>query len=137
MGWIVWALLSVLSAVASYLVAVLLYADRGTLDRAVSAFVVLPALLLLDMLVCGSLDQFAPWPLALVGLVLFASTAVVACQKAGSARIRASLHSDVRAPIRLAREAWQERELSVVLVAISLVPLTVVLKMVWYFKSWT
>lgn len=137
MGWTIWALLSALGAAASYLVAVLLCPDHGTLDRATAAFVVMPALLLGDMLLCGFLDHFAPWPLALVGLALFGGTAALAGRRAGATSIQACVQSDVRAPIRLFRDAWQERELSIVLVAISLVPLTIVLRMVWYFRSWT
>ncbi|HEX6244668.1 MAG TPA: hypothetical protein VFZ61_27305, partial [Polyangiales bacterium] len=114
-----------------------MYADRGFLDRTIATFLVAPALLVIDIQLCGLTGHFRPWPLALVGLALFGATAALALRHAGVATVHAALRSDLRAPLRLATDTWRARELAVLTVPVLLAALFVLVRMVWYFKSWT
>jgi uncharacterized SAM-binding protein YcdF (DUF218 family) len=137
MAWLVWLFLTCFCALASYLLAVATYADRGSLERAIVTLLGMPALLIVDIQLCGLTGNFAPWPLGMVGVALFGTVAGLAFRRVGSAALRATLLHDLRAPQRLALDAWQEREVAVLTLGGAAAAWFVVLRMVWYFRSWT
>ncbi|HEX5656306.1 MAG TPA: hypothetical protein VFX59_03885 [Polyangiales bacterium] len=135
MAWVVWGSLSCFSVLAAYLVAVAAYRDRSSLERAVVTLVVTHALLMIDIQLCGLTGNFAAWPLGLVGVALFGVVASVAFFRA--ANLRATVLHDLRAPYRLVIDVWRDREPALLTLAPMAACWFVVLRMVWYFKSWT
>jgi hypothetical protein len=136
MGWLVWSIETSLCAMAAYLAAIAIFRDRGVLDRAIAALLIAPALLLIDLQLCGLVGHLAPIPLAVVGLLLFGGVGVVAFRRVGARAVGATVRSDVGAPVRLLRDALREREIALVVVVVTIVALVTVGQMVWYFASW-
>lgn len=136
MAWLVWGALTCLCAAAAYLAAIAVCPDRSSLERAIVSLLIAPALLIIDIQVCGLSGRFRPVPLGLVGLLLFASVAALALRSAGLTRAREAARHDLQAPARLVRSAWTDREPVVLLLAPMAACWFVVLRMVWYFKSW-
>ncbi len=137
MGWVVWIALSVLSALAGYVVAVAMYPDRGILDRLCASMIVSVSLLVVAMYSCGAVGQFRPLPLGIVSLALFSAVAAVGIRVAGWTQVLASARQDLGAPRRLLQDTWSEREIAMGTLVPAGFAFVTCCVMVWYFRSWT
>ena len=137
MGWIIWIVETLLCLGASWLVAAALYPERGVLQRLIATLLVAPTLILLAMQALGLPGWLRPVWLGLLAPGVFAVPAWVAWRRVGGERALALWRSDVRAPARLLRAAWQEREPAVLLWLAGAGVLLFAALLVWIYKSWT
>jgi hypothetical protein len=137
MGWIVWFIETWMCLGAGWLVAAALYPDRGVLHRLIATLLVAPSLLLVAMQALGLMGLLRPVPLGLLAPAVFAAPAAVALRRLGRERALALWRSDLRAPARLAREAWREREPAALTVLAAAGVLLFAVLLVWIYKSWT
>lgn len=137
MGWFVWLLESLLCLAASYTVAARVYPDRGVLDRFLAAMLVDTTLILVAIHVCGYAEVLSPGPLAAVSTALFGAVLAVNARAVGWSRLREIAAGDLRAPARLARDVWRERELSILAWVPAAMAVGTCALMIWYYRSWT
>ena len=137
MGWFVWVLETLASLAAGYFAAVAAFPRKGAAERAVATLLVSLSLVLCAIESCGVVDRLEPVTLALVAALLFAATSAIAIRVAGMTRVREVFASDVRLPARTAVEAWREREVGLGTIVTAGLAASVVLTMVWFFRSWT
>jgi hypothetical protein len=137
MGWCVWLVETSLALGAGFLLAAAFLRERGVLERAIATILVSVSLILVALQLCGFAGRLDRWTLGVVAPVLFAGASAVALRRVSLREAWQLLRQDCRAPLRLVREAWAERELGVAAVLPAAAALAVVIVMVWFFKSWT
>lgn len=126
MGFVVWAWLTLCAIAAGYAVAARVASDRGFLERWIVTGLVCTLLVLAPVYVLAIAGVFVPWVVGPVSFVEFAAVAFVAVRnREGFARLQALWRSDVRAPLRLAREIFVQQELAAIVLVIALVALCV------------
>lgn len=136
MGWVVWLLESALCLAASYALAVAVYPERGVLDRVIATLLIDATLILVAIHLCGFAGRLDRVTLGVVAALLFMGTIAVAMRRMPSGALVAALRSDLRAPLRLARDAWEEREPAVGVFVPAAMAAGTCATMVWYLRSW-
>jgi hypothetical protein len=137
MGWFVWLVETSLALGAGFLLAAAFLRERGVLERAIATILVSVSLILVALQLCGFAGRLDRWTLGVVAPVLFVGAAAVALRRVSLREALQLLRQDCRAPLRLVREAWAERELGVATLLPAGAALAVLSLMVWSFKSWS
>jgi hypothetical protein len=150
-GFTPWAVLTALGAVASWALASSLLRHRGLLARWQAAILIFVALTLtavqglgaLHVLFCGTLEVLAAQLFAAaLALALWragAGTGAVGTSRlrAGARDLRELAREDLRAPLRLLREAVRDRELLALALLACAIPYGAQALIAFCFRSWT
>jgi hypothetical protein len=137
MGWIVWLFESALVFAASYAAAVAVYPDRGALERLVAALLLDTTIILVALHLTGFAHRLEPAPLAALATALSAVTWWAARRSTAPGVLERCARDDLRAPLRLARDAWREKELAVGTLVPAALALGTCVLMVYFYRSWT
>ena len=137
MGWLIWLGLTALCVVAAYAASAAWQHDRSSVDRALGAALITPAVMLVPMQLVGYVGQLRPLPLALVSLACAGALLAIALHARGLARLLETARHDLRAPVRALADVWPERDPSVLAVIPAAAVFVASTLVVLYSRSWT
>ncbi|MGH7286160.1 MAG: hypothetical protein ACRELY_31965 [Polyangiaceae bacterium] len=136
--WIVWAVLTLLAYVASWIIGVAVYPDDTTSTRRLLVpFVCAPVLMLVSMETCAIFHRMDRAVLSPFSLLLFGAVAYAASRKAGKQALLRCAKMDALAPWRAVKSTWIDREPLSLAMIIALVIWGGAVLMCLYFRSWT
>src|SRR5262249_12495892 len=127
---------TLLCLLASYLTAAAIYSDKGLAHRLVVTLLIAPSLILVVVQGSGLVGRLEPVSAGILGLLVFGAALVLACAANSRARVRRTLHSDLKSLQSLPSELFKSREVAIVNILLGSLILIGGAAFIWFYRSW-